>query len=106
LIKTSDEEYDKNMITVEQDLEDLLQQSPDQLLKITEAGRQNETRIRFATIILKLYKILGESMVNVQEWLSTPHPDLANRTAASYLLEGKPGVVETMIHLIETGQPV
>ena len=41
----------------------------------------------------------------VRIWLKAPHPDLEGRTPLSYLQEGRAEVVETLIYMLETGQP-
>lgn len=41
----------------------------------------------------------------VRIWLKAPHPCLEGVTPLSYLEVGKLDTVETLAHLMETGQP-
>jgi hypothetical protein len=56
-------------------------------------------------LIGRLRELLDGSMESVRIWLRAPHPDLGGRTPLSYLIEGKPEVVEALVHATETGQP-
>ena len=53
----------------------------------------------------RLRELLDGSIEYVRIWLRAPHPDLAGRTPVSYLVEGKPEVVEALVAAIEAGQP-
>ena len=56
-------------------------------------------------LVSRLRELLDGSMELARIWLRSPHPDLGGRTPLSYLLDGKPEVVEAFVHAIETGQP-
>jgi uncharacterized protein (DUF2384 family) len=60
---------------------------------------------RIVRTIVQLRELLDGSMEYVRIWLRSPHPDLGGRTPLSYLIEGKPEVVEALIYTYEVGQP-
>ena len=56
-------------------------------------------------LVKPLRELLDGDMSFVRVWLKAPHPDLGGRTPLSYLKEGRAEVVETLVHMLETGQP-
>ena len=56
-------------------------------------------------LVNRLRELLDGSIEYVRIWLRAPHPDLGGRTPLSYLIDGKPEVVEVLVRAIETGQP-
>ncbi len=56
-------------------------------------------------LVKRLRELLDGNMEYVRIWLKAPHPDLDGRTPLSYLKEGRYEVMETLVHMIETGQP-
>ncbi len=56
-------------------------------------------------LINRLRELLDGNMEYVRIWLKAPHPDLDGHTPLSFLQEGKLESIETLIHMIETGQP-
>lgn len=56
-------------------------------------------------LVNRLRELLDGNMEYVRIWLKAPHPDLGGRSPLSYLEAGQLDAVETLIHMIETGQP-
>ncbi len=56
-------------------------------------------------LINRLREMLDGRMDFVRIWLKAPHPYLGGATPLSYLEEGKFEAVDTLVHLMETGQP-
>jgi hypothetical protein len=56
-------------------------------------------------LINRLRDLLDGRMEFVRIWLKAPHPYLEGRGPLSYLQEGKFEAVDTLVHLMETGQP-
>lgn len=60
---------------------------------------------RLMRLVTRLRSLLEGSIEYTRIWLKSPHPDLGLRTPLSYILDGKIEVVETLVEMIETGQP-
>jgi hypothetical protein len=56
-------------------------------------------------LINRLRDLLDGRMEFVRIWLKAPHPYLDGRAPLAYLQEGKFEAVDTLVHLMETGQP-
>ncbi|MFO1352794.1 MAG: antitoxin Xre/MbcA/ParS toxin-binding domain-containing protein [Gammaproteobacteria bacterium] len=83
----------------------LLGYTPRGLSKNPVSPRLQPRMAEVVRIINRLRELLDGNMEYVRIWLKAPHPDLDGRTPLSYLEEGKSAAVETLIHMIETGQP-
>ena len=57
------------------------------------------------SLLNRLRELLDGRMDLVRIWLKAPHPYLEHATPLSYLEAGKFDTVETLVYLIETGQP-
>lgn len=90
----------------EKELSNIIENKQEVLLGKLNSQKLKPEDTRLIKLIIRLYEQLDRSMKYVRIWLYSPHPDLGNRTPASYLLEGKPEAVEILIHAIETGQPL
>lgn len=87
------------------EMADILHRTPRGLLKNPDSQQLQTEIARLVRIIMQLRELLDGSMEYVRIWLRTPHPDLGGRTPLSYLIEGKPEVVEALIYAYESGQP-
>ena len=56
-------------------------------------------------LLNRLRELLDGRMDLVRIWLKAPHPYLEGATPLSYLEAGKADAVETLVYLMETGQP-
>lgn len=56
-------------------------------------------------LLNRLRELLDGRMELVRIWLKAPHPYLEGATPLSYLEADKLDTVETLVHLMETGQP-
>lgn len=56
---------------------------------------------RYEQLMASLYRNMGGDMESVTLWLTSPHPDLDNRTPQSFIDEGKIEVVESLAWAIE-----
>jgi hypothetical protein len=56
-------------------------------------------------LLNRLRELLDGRMDLVLVWLKAPHPYLDGATPLSYLEAGKAETVETLVYMIETGQP-
>ena len=56
-------------------------------------------------LIQRLRELLDGSMEYVRIWLKAPHPYLEGETPLAYLEGGKLDTIDTLVHLMETGQP-
>lgn len=92
-----------NLTTKE--MADILQRTSRGLVKNPDSQQLQSKMVRLVRIITQLRELLDGSMEYVKIWLRAPHPDLKGRTPLSYLVEGKPEVVEALIHAYEAGQP-
>ncbi|WP_250126527.1 antitoxin Xre/MbcA/ParS toxin-binding domain-containing protein [Chroococcidiopsis sp. CCMEE 29] len=92
-----------NLTTKE--MADILHRTPRGLLKNPDSQQLQSQMARLVRMITQLRELLDGSMEYVQIWLRAPHPDLEGRTPLSYLIEGKPEVVEALIYAYEVGQP-
>jgi hypothetical protein len=66
-----------------------------------------KTRLRFDRFLktmLRLRRLLDGDTALVRIWLRSPHPDLNDRTPASYLRDGQLEVVEMLVSDAESGQ--
>ncbi|AFY91106.1 MbcA/ParS/Xre antitoxin family protein [Chroococcidiopsis thermalis] len=92
-----------NLTTKE--MADILHRTPRGLLKNPDSQQLQSEMARIVQMIVQLRELLDGSMEYVRIWLRSPHPDLGGRTPLSYLIEGKPEVVEALIYAYEVGQP-
>ena len=92
-----------NLTTKE--MADILHRTPRGLLKNPDSQQLQIEMARLVRMIVQLRELLDGSMEYVKIWLRSPHPDLGGRTPLSYLIEGKPEVVEALIYAYEVGQP-
>jgi len=92
-----------NLTTKE--IADILHRTPRGLLKNPDSQQLQSQMARLVRMITQLRELLDGSMEYVRIWLRAPHPDLEGRTPLSYLIEGKPEVVEALIYAYEVGQP-
>ncbi|URD53615.1 MbcA/ParS/Xre antitoxin family protein [Chroococcidiopsis sp. CCNUC1] len=92
-----------NLTTKE--MADILHRTPRGLLKNPDSQQLQSEMARIVRTIVQLRELLDGSMEYVRIWLRSPHPDLGGRTPLSYLVEGKPEVVEALIYAYEVGQP-
>jgi uncharacterized protein (DUF2384 family) len=92
-----------NLTTKE--MADILHRTPRGLLKNPDSQQLQSEMARIVRMIVQLRELLDGSMEYVRIWLRSPHPDLGGRTPLSYLVEGKPEVVEALIYAYEVGQP-
>ncbi|PSM45816.1 hypothetical protein C7Y66_28370 [Chroococcidiopsis sp. CCALA 051] len=92
-----------NLTTKE--MADILHRTPRGLLKNPDSQQLQSEMVRIVQMIVQLRELLDGSMEYVRIWLRSPHPDLGGRTPLSYLIEGKPEVVEALIYAYEVGQP-
>ncbi len=92
-----------NLTTKE--MADILHRTPRGLLKNPDSQQLQSEMARIVRMIVQLRELLDGSMEYVRIWLRSPHPDLGERTPLSYLIEGKPEVVEALIYAYEVGQP-
>ena len=92
-----------NLTTKE--MADILQRTSRGLLKNPDSAQLQGEMARLVRIITQLRELLDGSMEYVKIWLRAPHPDLEGRTPLSYLVEGRPEVVEALLHAYEVGQP-
>lgn len=56
-------------------------------------------------LLNRLRELLGKRMDLVRIWLKAPHPYLEGATPLSYLETGRLDTVETLVYMLETGQP-
>lgn len=92
-----------NLTTKE--MAEILHRTPRGLLKNPDSEQLQSEMGRIVQTIVQLRELLDGSMEYVRIWLRSPHPDLGGRTPLSYLIEGKPEVVEALIYAYEVGQP-
>lgn len=92
-----------NLTTKE--MAEILHRTPRGLLKNPDSQQLQSEITRMVGMIVQLRELLDGSMEYVKIWLRSPHPDLGGRTPLSYLIEGKPEVVEALIYAYEVGQP-
>jgi len=92
-----------NLTTKE--MAEILHRTPRGLLKNPDSQQLQSEMARIVRTIVQLRELLDGSMEYVRIWLRSPHPDLGGRTPLSYLIEGKPEVVEALIYAYEVGQP-
>lgn len=92
-----------NLTTKE--MAEILHRTPRGLLKNPDSQQLQSEMARIVQMIVQLRELLDGSMEYVRIWLRSPHPDLGGRTPLSYLVEGKPEVVEALIYAYEVGQP-
>lgn len=92
-----------NLTTKE--MAEILHRTPRGLLKNPDSQQLQSEMTRIVQMIVQLRELLDGSMEYVRIWLRSPHPDLGGRTPLSYLIEGKPEVVEALIYAYEVGQP-
>jgi hypothetical protein len=83
----------------------VLGRSPRGLRKTPDSPRLQEPMAELVGLTGRLRELLDGSIEYVRIWLRAPHPDLGGRSPLSYLLEGKPEVVEALVRAMETGQP-
>ncbi len=83
----------------------VLGRTPRGLRKNPDSPRLQGDLADLVGLIGRLRELLDGSVEYVRIWLRAPHPDLGGRTPFSYLVEGKPEVVEALVSAIETGQP-
>ena len=57
------------------------------------------------SLLNRLRELLDGRMDLVRVWLKAPHPYLGGATPLSYLETGKLDTVETLVYMMETGQP-
>jgi hypothetical protein len=79
--------------------------TPRGLRKNPDSPRLQGELAELVALTGRLRELLDGSIEYVRIWLRAPHPDLAGRTPVSYLIEGKPEVVEALVAAIEAGQP-
>ena len=82
-----------------------LGRTPRGLRKTPDSARLQDDLGQLVALTGRLRELLDGSIEYVRIWLRAPHPDLGGRTPLSYLVEGKPEVVEALVHAIEAGQP-
>jgi len=83
----------------------ILHRTPRGLLKNPDSQQLQSEMAELIKLIMQLRELLDGSMEYVRIWLRAPHPDLGGRTPMSYLVEGKPEVVEALIYAFASGQP-
>lgn len=83
----------------------LLGYTPRGLSKNPASPRLQPRLREIVSLINRLRELLDGNMEYVRIWLKVPHPDLGGKTPLSCLQVGQLEVVETLIHMIETGQP-
>lgn len=83
----------------------ILGRTPRGLRKNPDSPRLQEDMAELVLLTSRLRELLDGSIEYVRIWLRAPHPDLGGRTPLSYLVEGNPEVVESLIQAFETGQP-
>jgi hypothetical protein len=79
--------------------------TPRGLRKNPDSGRLQGELADLVALTSRLRELLDGSIEYVRIWLRAPHPDLGGRSPLSYLVEGRPEVVEALVRAIETGQP-
>ena len=83
----------------------MLSSTPRGLSKNPASLRLQPRLTALVRLLNRLRELLDGNMDYVRIWLKAPHPDLDGHTPLSYLKEGKLDAIETLIHMIETGQP-
>src|SRR4051794_9751184 len=83
----------------------VLGRTPRGLRKTPGSPRLQHDMAAVVGLVVRLRELLDGSIEYVRIWLRAPHPDLGGRTPLSYLLQGKPKVVEALIAAAESGQP-
>jgi hypothetical protein len=83
----------------------ILGRTPRGLRKNPDSLRLQEDMAELVLLTSRLRELLDGSIEYARIWLRAPHPDLGGRTPLSYLVEGNPEVVESLIAAFETGQP-
>lgn len=83
----------------------ILHRTPRGLLKNPDSQQLQDEMARLVKLVMRLRELLDGSMEYVRIFLRSPHPDLGGRSPMSYLVEGKPEVVEALIYAFESGQP-
>jgi uncharacterized protein (DUF2384 family) len=78
--------------------------TPQGLARNPASNRLQEPLAQVAHVVERLHALLADSR-SVTIWLRAPHPDLGGRTPLALILAGEAGVVATLLHLAEAGQP-
>lgn len=94
----------KTLEITTKEMASILQRTPRGLQKNPDSQQLQGELARLIKLIMELRELLDGSMNYVRIWLRSPHPDLGGRTPLSYLVEGKPEVVEALVYAFETGQ--
>ena len=87
------------------EMADILGYTPRGLNKNPTSPKLQAKLSELTALTKRLRELLDGDMSYVRIWLKVPHPDLEGRTPLSYLQEGRAEVVETLIYMLETGQP-
>jgi hypothetical protein len=86
------------------DMARILHRSPSGIRKNPDSPGLQTELARIVRIIRDLLQLL-ESIENVRIWLHAPHPELSDRAPLAFLLEGRPDVLETLVSVMQSGQP-
>ena len=87
------------------EMADILGYTPRGLNKNPTSPKLQAKLSELTALTKRLRELLDGDMGYVRIWLKVPHPDLEGRTPLSYLREGRAEIVETLIYMLETGQP-
>jgi hypothetical protein len=88
-----------------QEMAKILHRTPRGITKNPASPKIQDDMVRIMKMYQSLLDIFDGSNHYVRIWLKAPHPDLGGQTPLSFLEDGKPEVVESLLRAIETGQP-
>ena len=87
------------------EMADIVGYTPTGLSKNPASPRLQPKLSALVQLLNRLRELLDGRMDLVLIWLKAPHPYLEGATPLSYLESGKTETVETLVYMIETGQP-
>ncbi|CAN5796759.1 hypothetical protein BH24DEI2_BH24DEI2_03170 [soil metagenome] len=87
------------------EMADIVGYTPQGLNKNPASPKLQAKLAEVTGLVNRLRELLDGDMAYVRIWLKAPHPDLGGRPPLDFLKEERYEVVETLVHMIETGQP-
>ena len=88
-----------------QEMAYILGYTPRGIQKNPDSIRLQEKLGELVSLVLRLRALFNGSMKHVRIWLRAKHPDLEGLSPVEAMQQHGLEVVETLVHMIETGQP-